>query len=122
MTNVFRTVLLFTLLALGGEVLAQPCHSDDQSAMPVAETGNATQVHLASRDHCNSGACKDAADTGAPHDCGPLCSCCPGHCANALPASAADTEFPINGLAPTAYRPLDSSPAPESEIRPPIPA
>ena len=125
MTNVFRTFLLLALLALGGKALAQPCHEDAQVEGPVAEASlaiSAEKSPSAVGGHCSNRACEDATAPAAPHDCDQVCGCCPGHCASALPTTAADTEFLISNLSSTAYRPLDSSPAPESDIRPPIPA
>ncbi len=126
MTNVFRTFLLLALLALGGEALAQPCHEGEEAETTVAEVSHSISSpkhhQPAEVAHCSNGACEDASATGSPHDCDQACSCCPGHCASALPTTVADTEFLIRNLSSTAYRPLDSSPAPESDIRPPIPA
>lgn len=131
MANVFRTCLLLALLALGGEALAQPCHDDAQVDMgvsaPEAQASNtdhlAGSTHQpASSSHCSNRSCEESAATGAPHDCDNACNCCPGHCANALPGSGATTEFPVSNQSSTDYRPLDSSPAPESDIRPPIAA
>ena len=125
MTNVFRALLLLALLALGGEALAQPCHEGKPVNAPMSDAGHTVPAadNLSQKSsHCSKRECTESSATGAAHDCDNACSCCPGHCANALPATLANTEFPVSNQSSTAYRPLDSSPAPESHIRPPIPA
>ncbi|TLM73999.1 hypothetical protein ACONUD_18460 [Microbulbifer harenosus] len=139
MFNALKTLLLLALLAVTGEAAAVHCGSENghepRSEIQVAEQAPAGNPHHGHTEpvaatavvdksaHCSHGQCEDTHTTSAPHqNCDGSCSCCPGHCANAIPVSATIAEFISFLRSHTAYRPLDSTPAPESTIRPPIPA
>lgn len=151
MFNVLKALMLLALLAVCGEAAAMHCdreqahqqesahdklahdqeiaHKPSSSADQHAATPNRSSQGLRaastsqSASTCSNGQCEDAHTASAPHrDCDGSCSCCPGHCANAIPASAMVAEFASFTRSTTAYRPLNSNPAPEATIRPPISA
>ncbi|WP_105102988.1 hypothetical protein [Microbulbifer pacificus] len=134
MLNALKTLLLLALLAITGEAAAMHCGSEDGHGQH-SETQIVEQVQVAKADphrtmaaaekaaHCRQGQCEGAHTASSPHqDCDGSCNCCPGHCANVIPVSMTVAEFISFIHSQTAYRPLDSTPAPESTIRPPIPA
>lgn len=139
MLNALKTLLLLALLAITGEAAATHCGSERKhpqgSDAQVAESkliadhnphhskaGAKTGATSAEEPTaCSHGQCEKSHSASTPHqNCDGSCNCCPGHCANVIPASAMMAEFVSFSRSHTAYRPLDSTPAPESAIRPPI--
>ncbi|MCA0901984.1 hypothetical protein [Microbulbifer agarilyticus] len=135
MFNVLKTLLLLALLAITGETAAMHCggseneqHGEDghHQATTHVIAGTAEQDASCSHGQCATSDNKSHTDThtkpSSHTDCDGSCACCPGHCANCIPASVPVAEFHSFARSVTAYRPLDSTPAPESAIRPPITA
>lgn len=140
MLRALKTLLLLALFAVTGEAAAVHCGSESEhtprSGAPMAEHNQAaaSNPHRSEAEltaataaekpaRCSRSECEDAHTASASHqDCDGSCNCCPGLCTNAIPVSVTIAEFISFTLSHTAYRPLDSTPAPESTIRPPIPA
>jgi len=113
------TLLLLLLLAISGRVLAAPCATEahgDHVAVAAPQQAHCHQ--LADTDHCAQQG--DQAHNPSSVDCEQGCNCCPGHCATALPAGNGPSGAPVGASPATAYTEDNSSPAPESAIRPPI--
>lgn len=112
------TLLLLLLLAIAGRVLAAPCATetvDDYAAVAASQQAHCHQPG----DTAHQGHCVQQGDQ-AGSDCEQSCNCCPGHCATILPSANGPSGTPA-GVSPiTAYSEDNSSPAPESAIRPPI--
>ncbi|MBY6192034.1 hypothetical protein [Microbulbifer agarilyticus] len=142
MLNVLQTLLLLALLAITGEAAAMHCGGSENAQHGETSHHQATVVAEPAPTHaiadtaeqeasCSHGQCgtqhtephTDTHTKPSSHtDCDGSCACCPGHCANCIPASVQVAEFHSFARSVTAYRPLDSTPAPESSIRPPITA
>ncbi|WP_323845499.1 hypothetical protein [Microbulbifer magnicolonia] len=116
-----RFLLLFLLLALNGQAFAAPCASAGGG-----DDSHHQSEHSATASHCSVDETAhhcDSADAGETLEaCEQACSCCPGHCASAMPGS----EFTGSASLPAAdnaiYVELHSSPLPEAALRPPIAA
>lgn len=111
-----RPLLLILLLVLAGQAPAAPCASGiGGDTMPMSADG----------DHCPAGAGGDygqhgGACTEPSSDCEQNCNCCPGHCTSLLLANdGSAAHFPGHSPA-TPYREFDTSPDPETALRPPI--
>lgn len=121
-------ILLITLaLALNGQAFAAPCAqgsngSSDHHGNTTAETGNHCAMEQGSH-HCPDPA-------GQPHhtpgdtveSCEQACSCCPGHCASAVPGNEMQNATAHFASASTLYTEIQSTPYPETALRPPITA
>ncbi|SEA46419.1 hypothetical protein [Microbulbifer marinus] len=116
-----RILLIFLLLALNGQAFAAPCASTrdgDNSHHQGAEPATADHCAVAENaHHCESG---DADET--LEACEQACSCCPGHCASAMPGSEIHGSANLPTMAKAVYAELHSSPLPEAALRPPIAA
>ncbi|WP_073273355.1 hypothetical protein [Microbulbifer donghaiensis] len=116
-----RILLIFLLLALNGQAFAAPC----------ASTGTGDDSHhqssdLATADHCAMDESAHHCDSGGTgktlEACEQACSCCPGHCASAMPGSEIHGSVSQPTTAKAIYVELHSSPLPEAALRPPIAA
>lgn len=114
------TLLLLLLLAIAGRALAAPCATETHGDHAAAAVATPQQAHCHQPgDTTHQGHCSQQ-DDQASGDCERGCNCCPGHCSTALPSGNGPCGV-RTGVAPvTAYRENNSSPAPESAIRPPI--
>lgn len=100
----------------GEQTATHQSGSGDRAAQAAAMApcgGDAQDANQDTR-HCDS--------TASVEDCGPGCTCCPGHCASALPVAEQYPHQPPRAIPASAYREITSTPVPESEFRPPIPA
>ncbi|MFI2811479.1 MULTISPECIES: hypothetical protein [unclassified Microbulbifer] len=132
-----RTLLLLMLVTVFGQVAAQACvdmHGQVPAAVSLSGPGEASPAEgtagMAGMDHCgesnidpvsdNRDHCADPATAG--DDCTQECTCCPGHCASAVPVAEDCASQPLRPVSDSTYREIVSSPVPESEFRPPITA
>ncbi|MGL6162196.1 hypothetical protein [Microbulbifer sp.] len=115
-------MLLLLLLVLCGQALAAPCAEMDSHGEGQTPAGS---MHDTGRDmHCDKAAgadhCTETTAVGENTDCDQTCGCCPGHCVGALPAGDFQATAPLRNTPATAYAEINSSPEPETAIRPPI--
>ncbi|WP_308365922.1 MULTISPECIES: hypothetical protein [unclassified Microbulbifer] len=122
-TPAAMTLLLLLLLAIAGRALAAPCaemDSHDEAVQAPAES----MLGMDHKMHCDEATvtshCSETTTTGENTDCDQTCGCCPGHCAGALPAGDLQAAAPLRNTPATAYAEINSSPEPETAIRPPI--
>ena len=136
-----RSLLFLMLITVFGQVMAQSC-ADLHGQMAVAstmeemdESAGHQRTHSSPsaeegqhHDHCGDGMTVPQTQTShcdaqpTADDCGQGCSCCPGHCASALPAAETKAAQAVGCAQISSYHDIASSPEPESAIRPPIPA
>ncbi len=125
MFNTLRTLLLLVLFAVAGEALAAPCDSGSDHQAPGISHDAVNMPHksmesIARHQQCADHGCNSRSELQTHHSCDSDCNCCPGVCTSVIPTSANPTELIGFSLPRTAYRSLDSSPEPETAIRPPI--
>ncbi|WP_250459229.1 hypothetical protein [Microbulbifer litoralis] len=114
-TGILPLLLSLLLLALAGQAMAAPCAPESADASPMhSHAGDgataAGAAHKKTGDH--------GADCESHGQCGQ--GCCPGLCASALPAAEPRPACLPGSARPENYRTFNSSPAPESPLRPPI--
>ncbi|SDJ96786.1 hypothetical protein [Microbulbifer yueqingensis] len=132
-----RALLLLMLVTVFGQVAAQACvdmHGQlptDSAASAESSTSSHHEMNVttgtASMDHCGDGPMGDTAESGhcadpaaASEECGQECTCCPGHCASAVPLADQRTATSLGAVPESSYLEIASSAPPESEFRPPI--
>ncbi|WP_237055644.1 hypothetical protein [Microbulbifer sediminum] len=132
-----RALLLLMLLTVFGQVTAQPCvdmqsplstgHPASTEQAPPAHDDMGSSARVPGMEHCDNAAMTGKADSShcddtavASDDCAPECSCCPGHCASAVPVADSHTPLSPRHVPECTYREIASTPHPESEFRPPI--
>lgn len=122
------TLLLLLLLAIAGQALAAPCaemvshemDGHDEAVQAPAEPMHGMDHKMRCNEATTASHCSETTATGGSVDCDQTCGCCPGHCAGALPASDLQATAPLRNTPATAYAEINSSPEPETAIRPPI--
>ncbi|WP_156035105.1 hypothetical protein [Microbulbifer sp. HZ11] len=119
-----RILLLLMTLTLNGQAFAAPCGSRDAGSGEHHQTATSARIEQcaqgAHQHHCHQGGDTEAAEPSPASSCEQACSCCPGHCASAIPA-AEHTE-PARPIITsiTLYNISHSAPLPETTLRPPI--
>ncbi|WP_091510388.1 hypothetical protein [Microbulbifer yueqingensis] len=121
-------ILLITLaLALNGQAFAAPCaggKSGGEQGGEHHQSGHTVKHCAPEAHHCAAAGTarfSKVQDSGT-ESCEQACSCCPGHCASAVPGNELTGAANHYAIASTLYSEIHSTPHPETALRPPITA